>query len=89
MPDAYQKVAILENQVEAQLLDTILAERDIPHMIRSYYDSAYDGIFQMQKGWGAVIARDTDKEEILEVLNDIRTQSAEAVDKSTGAPHGE
>lgn len=84
MTDAYQKIAVLENQVEAQLLETILTERDIPHMIRSYYDSAYDGIFQMQKGWGAVIARDADKGEILEILDDIRTQPAEAAQEAAG-----
>ena len=80
MADAYQKIAILENQVEAQLLDTILTEREVPHMIRSYYDAAYDGIFQVQKGWGAVIARDIDKEAILEILQDIRNQASEAAE---------
>ena len=52
--EAYVKVDILENEIEAQLLDSILNERNIPHHIQSYHDTAYDGLFQAQKGWGCV-----------------------------------
>ena len=50
--EAYAKVDILENEIEAQLLDSILNERNIPHHIQSYHDTAYNGLFQTQKGWG-------------------------------------
>ena len=40
----YIKVTVLENEIEAQLLDSILTERDIPHIMRSYHDTAYDGL---------------------------------------------
>ena len=41
-------IAIFENIIEAQLIDSILNEQNIPHMIRSFYDTAYDGLFQFQ-----------------------------------------
>jgi hypothetical protein len=44
--EVYVKVDILENEIEAQLLDSILNERNIPHHIQSYYDTAFDGLFQ-------------------------------------------
>ncbi|MTI71944.1 MAG: hypothetical protein FH751_16985 [Firmicutes bacterium] len=66
------KILILENEVEANLLDEILKDKNIPHIIRSYHDLAYDGIFQTQKGWGHVEALDKYKEEILEIYNDIK-----------------
>ena len=69
---AYMKVATLDNDIEAQLLDSILTERDIPHMMRSYHDTAYDGLFQTQKGWGYLSAPETYHEEVLEILSDIR-----------------
>ena len=50
--EVYVKVGILESGIEAQLLDSILDERNIPHHIQSYHDTAYDGLFQTQKGWG-------------------------------------
>ena len=77
----YRKIAILENEFEANLLDSILTERNIPHLIRSYHDTAYDGLFQTQKGWGYVGAPESFKEEIMEILNDIRKE-ANRVDDS-------
>jgi len=44
----------LHNQSEASLLHGILEEDGVPHMIRSYHDRAYDGLWQMQEGWGYV-----------------------------------
>jgi len=68
----YVKVAVLDNEIEAQLLDSILEERDLPHLMVSYHDTAYDGLFQTQKGWGHVSAPTPFKQEILEILNEVR-----------------
>jgi hypothetical protein len=70
--DDYVKVIVLDNEIEAQLLDSILEERDIPHLMVSYHDTAYDGLFQTQKGWGHVSAPAPFKQEILEILNEVR-----------------
>jgi hypothetical protein len=70
--DDYVKVIVLDNEIEAQLLDSILDERDIPHLMVSYHDTAYDGLFQTQKGWGHVSAPALFKQEILEILNAVR-----------------
>jgi len=68
----YKKAAILENNFEAQLLESILMEREIPHLMRSYHDTAFDGLFQTQKGWGYVSAPDEYLHEIEEIVADIR-----------------
>lgn len=70
--EPYKKVDILESQIEAQLLDSILNERGIPHHIKSFHDTAYDGIYQVQKGWGQISAPASWSEEIAEILSDIR-----------------
>ena len=67
----FKKILILENEIEAQLMDSVLEERNIPHRIRSYHDSAYDGIYQTQKGWGAVLAPSEFEEEILAIYQDL------------------
>jgi hypothetical protein len=69
--EQFEKILILENEIEAQLLDSILNERDIPHRLRSYHDSAYNGIYQSQKGWGVVMAPLTFKEEITSIYKDL------------------
>ena len=71
----YAKIAILENEIEAGLLDAILTERKTPHLMRSYHDTAYNGLFQNQKGWGYVAAPESYKEEITEILSDLREEA--------------
>jgi len=75
--EQFKKILILENEIEAQLLDSILNERDIPHRIRSYHDSAYDGIYQAQKGWGVVMAPLTFKEVITSIYQDLPLNPSE------------
>ena len=69
MSEQYKKILILENQIEAQRLSSILDEEGIPHVVRSYYDSAYDGIFQSQRGWGHLEAPE-DYEDTINILYD-------------------
>ena len=75
----YTKVATLENEFEAQLLESILLERNIPHMLRSYYDTAFDGLFQTQKGWGYISAPEAYLAEIKEILSDLREKDTTPV----------
>jgi len=51
------------------LLDEILTEKQIPHLIRSYHDSAYDGLWQLQTGWGHIEAPEEFADEILQTYN--------------------
>ncbi|MBT4364841.1 MAG: hypothetical protein HN931_01985 [Desulfobacterales bacterium] len=67
------KIIILDNIIEAQIIGSILEERGIPHQIKSYHDTAYDGLFQLQKGWGVIYAQETNKSEIIETINIIRS----------------
>jgi hypothetical protein len=54
--DDDQTPIMLRNEVEASLVDAILREDGIPHVVRSYRDRAYSGIWQYQYGWGRVDA---------------------------------
>jgi hypothetical protein len=74
--DEYEKVDVLDNDFEAQLLDSVLNEREIPHLMRSFHDTAFDGLFQTQKGWGYVSAPGEYHEEITEILRDLRSASS-------------
>lgn len=66
-----EKILTLNNQVEAKLLESILHEREIPFLIRTYYDSAYDGLWQAQAGWGHVEAPSEFREEILKIYSEM------------------
>ena len=74
--DAIVRVARLECEVQAQLLDAILAEQKIPHVIRSYHDAALDGVFQSTMGWGHVEAPARYRDEILAIIRDMTAGDA-------------
>jgi hypothetical protein len=65
------KLLILENEIEAQVLEHALTKRGIPHLIKTYHDSAYDGLFQLQKGWGHLEAPAGFGEEILTIYREL------------------
>ncbi|TZE81076.1 hypothetical protein [Calorimonas adulescens] len=75
--DNYIKIAVLDNEVEARLLEEVLKERGIPYVIRSYHDAAYDGIFQIVEGWGYVASFEDYSGEIMQILSDIRIDGRE------------
>jgi hypothetical protein len=75
--DTFEKIAVLDNEVQGRLLDAALTERGIPHVTHSYHSLAYDGIFQLSAGWGHVEAPAAYRDEILSILEDLREAGTE------------
>lgn len=69
------KILVFRNEIEAMFLDEILTERQIPHLIRSYHDSAYDGLWQLQSGWGHIEAPEEYRDEILGIFDQMSQKS--------------
>ena len=67
-----EKLLIPENEAEALALQGVLAEHGIAAQIHSYHDTAYDGIFQSQKGWGALLVPAADLERAREIISQWR-----------------
>lgn len=65
------KILTIKNQMEASLLDEILKEREIPHIIRSYRDLAYNGLWQTPTAWGQLDAPEEFKEQILKLYQEM------------------
>ena len=72
--ESLRKVLVLDNEIQAQLMEGILTERDIPHFIRSYDDLAYGGIFQSQKGFGQLEAPESFHDEVRTIFDDLKQQ---------------
>jgi len=68
------KILVLDNEIEAKLLSGLLSEKSIPHLIRSYHDSVYDGLFQLQSGWGHLEAPENFREEIMAIYSGMSTE---------------
>jgi hypothetical protein len=73
--DKVERIAVLRNEIEAQLLAGELAELDIPHLMKRVY--------QFSKGWGHIEAPSEFRDKILEVLTDLRQGSLNIEDEST------
>ncbi len=72
--DEFVTISQVPDEISAGHLKSILSQRNIPHIIISFHDSAFDGLFQLFKGWGCVKAPIQYKNEILSVLNDIKSE---------------
>ncbi len=66
----FRPVKIVENQFEADVVSDVLEKENIPVLIRSYMDTAYDGIFLPQKGWGTVNVPEDDVETAMKIIDE-------------------
>ena len=66
-----KKILSINSEIEAIRIKELLDRNHIPHVIRSFYDSAYDGLFQHQDGWGVLEADEANEEKILELVKDL------------------
>ena len=65
------KVFILQDRFEADLIKKELEREGIPVLIRSFRDTAYDGIYIPQKGWGEVRVPEKDRERAQELIDNL------------------
>ncbi len=59
-----------QNDAEAEAIKSILAEQGISAEIRSFHDTAYDGLFQSQYGWGVIRVSEEDFAEAKRIVED-------------------
>ena len=65
------KLITLDNRFQADLLTDALAKNDIPFLVREYKDTAYDGLFVGQKGWGTVMVDEAGLEEAKTITEEL------------------
>ncbi|NQT77848.1 MAG: hypothetical protein HQ565_09050 [Bacteroidetes bacterium] len=69
-----ERIVDLDNEIFAKLMETILLDRKIPHILRTYHDSAYDGLFAFSQGWGCIEASPEYREEIIQIYDELKKQ---------------
>jgi len=67
-----KKLLIPENEAEAIALHRLLAQHGIKSVIRSFHDTAYDGIFQKQYGWGVIMVAEENLSRAREIVSEWR-----------------
>lgn len=64
-----------ENSAEAQALQSLLQQHGIPSQVVSFHDTAYDGLFQTQYGWGVIRVADSDLAEAEKIVRNWKDSS--------------
>lgn len=66
------KAGIVENRFEGDRISQVLREAEIPFMIRSFLDTAYDGLYIPQKGWGMVMVPEDRLSEAERIIQEVK-----------------
>ena len=66
-----------ENEAEANAIKSVLEEHGIHAEIKSFHDTAYDGLFQSQYGWGLIRVSEADFTESQRLVEEWRNASPE------------
>jgi hypothetical protein len=64
-----------ENEAEANVIKSVLEEHGIYAEIRSFHDTAYDGLFQSQYGWGVIRVSERDFPEAQRIIEEWNNSS--------------
>ena len=63
------RVHTVENRFEADLLVQALNQEQIPVMLRRFEETAYDGLFVTQMGWGAILVPEDYEQTASQLIN--------------------
>jgi len=67
------KIAVLEMPSRLSFLSSVLTQYEIPHRLARTTDTAYDGLFQLQKGWGDLWPHNV-RQHVLDALSNWRSK---------------
>lgn len=66
------RLTTLENRFEADLITEALTVEGIDFILRTYEDTAYDGLFVTQKGYGVLLINEEDETMAMDLVREIR-----------------
>ena len=75
--EEFEKILTLDNEFEADLMEEVLMDKQIPYGIIVRDDSALGGITGMEDGWGYLEAPERCREEIIAIFEEIRNSETE------------
>ena len=78
------KVGTVENRFEGDRISQALQEGGIPFFIKSFLDTAYDGLYIPQKGWGVVMVSKNNREEAERLIAEVKKTFVKEEEDETG-----
>jgi hypothetical protein len=72
-PNRWVKIHTIENIFEMDMLKDALEREGIGYSVKEYKDTAYDGLFILQKGYAALFVKEKDKETALTIVKNVKS----------------
>ena len=82
--DPWVKAGTIENRFEGDRISQALREGGIPFLIKSFLDTAYDGLYIPQKGWGVVMVSEKNKGEAEKLISEVKKTFIKEENDETG-----
>jgi len=82
--DQWVKVGTVENRFEGDRISQALEEAGIRFLVKSFLDTAYNGLYIPQKGWGVVMVSEKNREEAERLISEIKKTFVKEEDDETG-----
>jgi hypothetical protein len=65
---SYEKLRTVQNRFEGELLAAALEQSGVDFFLRTFEDTAYDGLFVAQQGWGVLWVAAADRQIAADIL---------------------
>jgi hypothetical protein len=82
--ERWVKAGIIENRFEGDRISQALNQGGIPFLIKSFLDTAYDGLYLPQKGWGAIWVPEEFGEEAKRAISEVKNIFGKEGEDETG-----
>jgi len=69
----WKKIHVIENIFEMDMIKDALEKEDLEYSIKEHRDTAYDGLFVLQKGYASLFVREKDEELAKSIVKHIRS----------------
>jgi hypothetical protein len=67
------RAGVIESRFEGDRVLQALNDAKIPFVMKSFLDTAYDGLYLPQKGWGRVMVPEEFRDEAERIITEIKT----------------
>lgn len=78
----YEKLRTVQNRFEGELLAAALEKSGVDFFLRTFEDTAYDGLFVAQEGWGVLWVAAADRQIAEDILKNFDLAYASGHDEA-------
>jgi hypothetical protein len=71
--EKWKKIHVIENIFEMDMIKDAFDKEGLEYSIKEYKDTAYDGLFVLQKGYASLFVRESDEELAKSIVKNIRS----------------